>query len=164
MDSRFSYFKLCRVYNNGPFQLAIPGIQNRRTGRQKWRWNMTNKRNWDSKFCMSFVFPVPVRLMLSSKEVLYHGLGLGLAATGLFAQNAGWRRFSLELVWKKILNFGSKNLHEPWTCKNEFNCKSFIWSEFDVNAKHGFHIKGVAPRPARLVLKRRIGTNYCVLI
>ena len=53
MDSRFSYFKLCRVYNNGPLQLAIPGIQNRRTGRQKWRWNMTNKGNWDSKFCMS---------------------------------------------------------------------------------------------------------------
>ena len=138
MDSRFFYFKLCRLYNIGPLQLTIPMIQNRRTEEQKWHWDMTNRGIWDSKFCMSFVFLVPVRLTLSSREVLYHGLRLGLAATGLFAQNVSWRRFSLELSLKKILNFGSKNLHEPWTCKNKFNCKSFIWSEFDVNAKKWF--------------------------
>ena len=87
MDARFFYFKLCRVYSNGLLQLAIPVIQNRRTEEQKWHWDMTNRGNWDSKFCMSFVSLVPVRLMLFSREVLYHGLGLGLAATGLFAQN-----------------------------------------------------------------------------
>ena len=130
--------KLCRAYCNGPLQLAIPVIQNRRNEEQKWHWNMTNKGNWNSKFCMSFVFLVPVRLTLSSREVLYHGLRLGLAATGLFAQNVSWRRFSLELSWKKILNFGFNNLQEPWTCKNELNCESFIWSEFDVNAKKWF--------------------------
>lgn len=138
MEARFFYFKLCRVYSNGLLQLAIPVIQNRRTEEQKWHWDRTNRGNWDSKFCMSFVSLVPVRLMLFSREVLYHGLGLGLAATGLFAQNVSWRRFSLELSLKKIVNFGSNNLQEPWTCKNELNCKSFIWSEFDVNAKKWF--------------------------
>ena len=138
MDARFFYFKLCHVYSNGLLQLAIPVIQNRRTEEQKWHWDMTNRGNWDSKFCMSFVSLVLVRLMLFSREVLYHGLGLGLAATGLFAQNVSWRRFSLELSLKKIVNFGSNNLQEPWTCKNELNCKSFIWSEFDVNAKKWF--------------------------
>ena len=89
MDSRFFYFKLGRVYNNGPLQLAIPVIQNRRTEEQKWHRDMTNRGNWDSKFCMSFVFLDPLRLSLSSRKVLYHGLGLGLglAATDLFAQN-----------------------------------------------------------------------------
>ena len=138
LKSRFFCFKLCRGYCNGPLQLAIPVIQNRRNEERKWHWNMTNKGNWNSKFCMPFVFLVPVRLTLSSREVLYHGLRLGLAATGLFAQNVSWRRFSLELSLKKIVNFGSNNLQEPWTCKNELNCESFIWSEFDVNAKKWF--------------------------
>ena len=59
MDSRFFYFKLCRFYNNGPLRLAIPVIQNRRTEEQKWHRDMTNRGNWDSKFCMS-CFSCPI--------------------------------------------------------------------------------------------------------
>ena len=45
LKSCFFYFKLCRFYNNGPLQPAIPVKQNRRTEEQKWHWDMTNKGN-----------------------------------------------------------------------------------------------------------------------
>ena len=59
----------------GPLQLAIHVVQNGRAGEQKSLWDKTNKENYSSKLCMSFVCLVPVRLLLSGVAVLYHVSG-----------------------------------------------------------------------------------------
>ena len=55
-----------------PLQLVIHVVENCRAGEKKSHWNKTNKKKYHVKLCMSFVFLVPVRLLLSSVAVLYH--------------------------------------------------------------------------------------------
>ena len=57
----------------GPLQLTIHVVQNRRAGEKKSHWDKTNKENYHFKLCMSFVCLVPVRLLLPSVAVSYHG-------------------------------------------------------------------------------------------
>ena len=56
----------------GPLQLGLHVVQNRRAEEQKSHWDKTNKENYRSMLCMSFVSLVLVRLLLSSVAVLYH--------------------------------------------------------------------------------------------
>ena len=61
--------KLCGI---GPLQLAIHMVENRRAGEEKSHWDKTKKENYHLNLCMSFVCLVPVRLLFSSVEGLYH--------------------------------------------------------------------------------------------
>ena len=58
----------------GPLELAIHVVQNRHDGEQKLHWDKTNKGDYHLKLFMPFVCLVPVRLLLSSTVVLYHGM------------------------------------------------------------------------------------------
>ena len=61
-----------RTAKIGPLQLAIHVVQNCRAAEQKSHWDKTNKENYHSKLCMSFVCLVPVRLLLFSVAILCH--------------------------------------------------------------------------------------------
>ena len=58
----------------GPLELAIHVVQNRHDGEQKSHWDKTNKGDYHLKLFMPFVCFLPVRLLLSSTVVLYHGM------------------------------------------------------------------------------------------
>ena len=56
----------------GPLQLVIHVVQIRLAGEQKSHWDKTNKENYHLQLCMSFIFLVPMRRLLSSVAVLHH--------------------------------------------------------------------------------------------
>lgn len=146
-DSRFFYFKLCRGYSNVPLRLAIHVIQNPPNGEQKSHWDMTKEI---SISCPSATYAlqqggfVPREWLTVSSKCQLKAIFPGV-------------------VLEKTLDFWIQKSTQTLNIQNEFNWKSFILSEFDVNAKKWFSYDD-APRPARLVLKRRRWTNYCVLI
>lgn len=165
LKSRFFCFKVCRAYSNGPLQLS----HSRDTKPPHWRAKVAlghdKQRKLRFKILYVFCFSCP-----SATYALQQGGFVPRVTVRVSCNTPICSKCQLKAIFPGVVFEKKYWILDPKIYTNSERAKTSLTANrlFGVSLmwkrKNGFHIKGVAPRPARLVLKRRIRTNYCVLI